>query len=78
MAWEGEREKGNDGGRRGRGERKKKGRGRLVGSPASLRDFHEEGPTRSCSLWLHELPPLSAWENGESKRAQALHGYRGL
>lgn len=43
-------------GRRGR-KRKKKGRGRLVGSPASLRDFHEEGPprARSCSLRLHKI-----------------------
>lgn len=31
-----------------REERRKKGRGRLVGSPASLRDLHEGRPTRSC------------------------------
>lgn len=38
--------------RGGQGEgRKKKGRGRLVGSPASLRDFHEEGPTRSLAVF---------------------------
>lgn len=35
------------------GGRKKKGRGRLAGSPASLQDFHEEGPTWSCSPRLH-------------------------
>lgn len=59
-----------------REERKKKGRGRLAGSPASLRDLHEGRPTRSCSLRLHELPLLSGQTCGENKRAQAWHGYR--
>lgn len=47
MAKEGERGEGDDG---GQGEEEEKGKrtGRLVGSPASLRDFHEDGPTRSC------------------------------
>ena len=50
-------------GERGKGkrEREKKGRGQLVGSPASsLWDYNEERPMGSCNLRLHELPLLSA------------------